>query len=174
MEANKLSNEFMQHTAESAAWAGISSDYPLTESMLEKYADKLDWDTVSQNEDITWTIPMIDKFKKRLNWKLFTKHIDEALLTPSVIDTFKDYWDWDNLSSRTLSEEILTIYADRWNWNRIINRYSNGVDFEGKGISFYEQYKNYIPEARLQDSYLWGEIVKQTKKQLINDMVAKG
>ena len=174
MEAKKLSNEFMQHTAESAAWANISSDSPLTEGMLEKYADKLDWAMVSQNEDITWTIPMIDKFKKRFDWKLLTKHIDEALLTPSVIDTFKDYWDWDNLSGRTLSEEIIFTYADRWNWNRIINRYNSGGDFEGKGISFYEQYKDYIPKAKLQRTNLWDQIVEQTKKQIINDIVAKG
>lgn len=173
METKKLSNEFIQHSAESAAWADISSDYPLTEGILEKYADKLDWSMVSQNEDITWTIPMIDKFKKRLNWKLFSSHIDEALLTPSVIETFKDYWDWDNLSGRTLSQEMLFTYADRWNWNRVINRYNIGVDFDGKGISFYEKYKDYIPEARLQDSYLWSEIVKQAKKQIINDIVTK-
>jgi hypothetical protein len=90
MEAKKLSNEFMQHSAESAAWGNISSDYPLTESMLEKYADKLDWDEVSQNRNINWTAPMLDKFKKKLNWKSLSDYIDEDVLTPSVIESFKD------------------------------------------------------------------------------------
>lgn len=175
MEAKKLSNEFMQHSAESAAWGNISSDYPLTESMLEKYSDKLDWDEVSQNRYINWSVPMLDKFKKKLNWKSLSDSIDEDVLTPSVIESFKDYWDWDNLSDRApLTEDLLIAYSNRWNWSRIINHYGRCETFEGRGISFYEQFKDYIPEAKLQDSSLWNEIVEQTKKQIINDIVVKG
>lgn len=174
MEAKKLSNEFMQHSAENEAWRKISANYSLTESMLEKYADKLDWDEVSQNSAINWTISMLDKFKKKLNWKSLPNYIGEDALTPSVIESFKDLWDWDNLSERApLSEDLLVTYADRWNWSRIINRYNRGEDCEDRGISFYEKFKDYIPEAKLQDSYLWNEIVKQTKMQIINDMVVK-
>lgn len=175
MDAKKLSNEFMQHSAESAAWGKISSGYSLTESMLEKYADKLDWNEVSQNQYINWTIPMLDKFKKKLNWKTLSDYIDEDVLTPSVIESFKDFWDWDNLSARApLSEDLLIAYSDRWNWSKIINRYSRGEAFEGRGIGFYEHFKDYIPEAKLQDSNLWNEIVEQTKKQIIDDIIVKG
>jgi hypothetical protein len=87
----------------------------------------------------------------------------------------RDLWDWDNLSDRApLTEELLAAYSNHWNWSRIINRYGRGEIFEGRGIFFYEQFKDYIPEAKLQDSSLWNEIIKQTKKQIINDIVVKG
>ena len=177
MEAKKLSNEFMQHSAESAAWEEISSDYPLTDGMLEKYADKLDWEEVTGNRNIHWTVPMLEKFKKRIDWHKFSRYVDEDILTPSVIEAFKEKWDWDELSENNsvpLTDELLMTYADRWNWAKVINRYRGGSLCDGKGISFYERYKEYIPESKVQDSCLWREVVEQTKKQIVDSIIAKG
>ncbi len=177
MEAKKLSNEFMQHSAESAAWEGISSDYPLTEGMMEKYADKLDWKEVIGNRDIHWNVPMLEKFKKRIDWHKFSQYANEDILTPSAIEAFKEQWDWDELSENSslpLTEELLMTYADRWNWAKVINRYRNNGLFDAEGISFYEKYKEYIPESKVQDSSLWREIVEQTKAQIVDTIIAKG
>jgi hypothetical protein len=177
MEAKKLSNEFMQHSAESAAWEEISSDYPLTEGMLEKYADKLDWKEVIGNRDIHWNVPMLEKFKKRIDWHKFSQYANEDILTPSAIEAFKEQWDWDELSENSslpLTEELLMTYADRWNWAKVINRYRNNGLFDAKGISFYEKYKEYIPESKVQDSSLWREIVEQTKAQIVDTIIARG
>ena len=177
METKKLSNEFMQHSAESAAWEEISSDYPLTEGMLEKYADKLDWKEVVGNRDIHWNVPMLEKFKKRIDWQKFSEYANEDNLTPSAIEAYKEQWDGADLtenSSLPLTDELLMTYADRWNWTKVINRYrSNGL-FDAKGISFYEKYREYIPESKVQDSSLWREIVEQTKAQIVDTIIAKG
>lgn len=177
MEAKKLSNEFMQHSAESAAWEEISSDYPLTEGMLEKYADKLDWKEVTENSYIKWNVPMLEKFKKRIDWRKFSEYADDDILTPSTIETFKDLWDWDELSENSrvpMTDELLMTYADRWNWGKIINRYFSNSPYNDNGIIFYEKYKDYIPESKVQDSNLWREIVGQTKAQIIDGIIAKG
>lgn len=177
METKKLSNEFMQHSAESAAWEEISSDYPLTEGMLEKYADKLDWKEVVGNRDIHWNVPMLEKFKKRIDWHKFSEYANEDILTPSAIEAFKEQWDWDELSENSslpLTDELLMTYADRWNWTKVINRYRSNALFDAKGISFYEKYREYIPESKVQDSSLWREIVEQTKAQIVDTIIAKG
>lgn len=177
MEAKKLSNEFMQHSAESAAWEEISSDYPLTEGMLEKYADRLDWKEVASNRNINWSVPMLEKFKKRIDWHRFSEHATDDILTPSAIEAFKELWDWDELSENDnvpLTDELLTTYADRWNWTKIINRYRNNSLFESKGIAFYEKYKDYISESKVQDSTLWREIIEQARLQIVDGIIVKG
>ena len=61
MTTKVLSNDFMQEIAKEEAWKELSSDFKWTESLLEKYQDKVDWQEVSENRDILWTIPMIQK-----------------------------------------------------------------------------------------------------------------
>ena len=120
---------------------------------------------------------MLEKFKKRIDWHKFSQYANEDILTPSAIEAFKEQWDWDELSessSLPLTEELLMTYADRWNWAKVINRYRNNGLFDAKGISFYEKYKEYIPESKVQDSSLWREIVEQTKGQIVDTIIAKG
>ena len=53
-----LSNEFMQKIATEKAWEKLSEDFNWSESLLEKYQDKVDWRLVSENTSIQWTIPL--------------------------------------------------------------------------------------------------------------------
>lgn len=175
MEIKKLSNEFMQKTAENEAWKDLSEDYPFTAEMLEKYSDKLDWEEISHNRKIHWTVPMLEKFKKKINWKQLSENADDDLLNPSTLEAFKDLWDWDELSENSnlpITDELLEQYADRWNWSKLIDNYWDFYD--GKGITFYEKYKEHIPEAKLQNTRLWRDVVAQTKKQMIEDIIVKG
>ena len=168
MTKKTLSNEFMQKIATEKAWEKLSEDFNWSESLLEKYQDKVDWHKVSENTNIQWTVPMIQKFKNRIDWDKFSEYADEETLTEAVIETFKDKWNWTELSRNTnleLTYELLEKFSDSWNWEEIIDRYNKNL-FDNKGIDFYERYKDHIPAAKLQDSMLWREIVEQRVKQL--------
>ena len=169
-----LSNEFMQKISTDEAWKELSGTYSWSESLLEKYQDRVDWHDVSENPFILWTIPMIQKFKNRIDWDKFSRHARTETLTEAFIDAFKDKWNWTELSENSameLTHELLEKYADKWNWETIIDCWEWNI-FDEKGIDFYEKYKDYIPASKLQQSMLWKEIVKQQKIQLINEIIA--
>lgn len=169
-----LSNEFMQKISTDEAWKELSGTYSWSESLLEKYQDRVDWHDVSENPFILWTIPMIQKFKNRIDWDKFSRHARTETLTEAFIDAFKDKWNWTELSENSameLTHELLEKYADKWNWETIIDCWECNI-FDEKGIDFYEKYKDYIPASKLQQSMLWKEIVKQQKIQLINEIIA--
>ena len=174
MATKTISNEFMQKIMTEEAWKELSEDFNWSETLLEKYQGKVDWNVISESRNIRWTIPMIQKFKNRINWEKFSLYIDEEVVTENIIETFKDKWNWHKLSENSnvvLSYDLLDKYADLWDWEEIISRYSN-QPFENNGIEFYERYKEHIPAAKLQNSQLWNEIVRQQKRQLIAEITA--
>lgn len=175
MATKILSNEFMQKMMTDEAWKELSNDFKWSEALLEKYQDKVDWNEISENSYICWTIPMIQKFKNRINWEIFSLYIDEEVVTEDIIETFKDKWNWHKLSENSnvvLTYDLLDKFADFWDWEEIITRISNRPFNDGNGIEFYERYKEHIPTARLQVSQLWYEIVRQQKRQLIAEITA--
>ena len=174
---NTLSNESMQHIVDAEAWKELSYDVPWTEALLEKFQDKVDWQEISESYRILWTIPMIQKFKNRLNWDAFSDHINEESLTEECIQTFAEKWNWSNLSGNShlsLTEELIDKFIDRWDWKEIINRGNYHNVFEGRGIEFYEKYKEYIPTESLHYSNLWHHIVDQRNKQLMAEGTDQG
>ena len=174
MATKTLSNDFMQKMMTDEAWKELSNDFNWSEALLEKFQDKVDWSEISENRNIRWTIPMIQKFKNRINWDKFSDYIVEEVVAENIIETFKDKWNWHKLSGNSnvvLSYDLLDRFSDLWDWEEIIDRYSD-QPFEGRGIEFYERYKEHIPAAKLQNSHLWNEIVSQQKRQLIAEITA--
>ena len=174
MATKVLSNEFMQNIATEEAWKELSSNFSWSEAMLEKYQDKVNWDEISRNSRIRWTIPMIQKFQKKINWDVFSDNADEDILTEKYLDAFKEKWNWHNLSNNRnveLTEELLERFADKWDWTEIIDRYGCNL-YDKKAIDFYEKYKEYIPASKLQNTYLWRDIVEQRAKQLAIEITA--
>ena len=126
MATKVLSNEFMQNIATEEAWKELSGNFNWSETLLEKYQDKVNWDEISENRNIRWTTPMIQKFQKKINWDKFSDYADENMLTEGVIEAFKDKWNWHNLSNNgnvPMTDELLEKYADRWDWEQIIDSY---------------------------------------------------
>ena len=177
MATKVLSNEFMQKIMNEEAWKELSGDFNWSETLLEKYQDKVDWNEISHNRYIRWTIPMIQKFKNRINWDTFSEYFgefEEEVVTENIVETFKDKWNWHELSQNSnvnLSFELLDKYPDLWDWEEIIDRYRNNI-FEGQAIEFYERYREHIPVAKVQNSRLWNEIICQQKRQLIAEITA--
>ena len=174
MATKTLSNEFMQNIATEEAWKELSSEFNWSEPMLEKYQDKVDWDEIAENRYIRWTIPMMRKFQKKINWDKLSANIDEDILTEGMIEAFKNQWNWHELSGNwglKLTHEIIEKYADKWDWEQLIDKRNNNV-FEGRGIDFYERYKDHIPVTKLQNTGLWIGIICQQKNHLIEEITA--
>ena len=108
------------------------------------------------------------------NIKIRSNHINNNFFPDLCHETFKGKWNWHKLSSNvevSLTYELLDKYADLWDWEEIIDRYCNNF-FEGQAIGFYERYREHIPVAKVQNSRLWQEIVRQQKRQLIAEITA--
>ncbi len=67
MATKELSNEFMQKIVNEEAWKELSGDFNWSETLLEKFQDMVDWNEISENRNIRWTVSMIQKFKNRIN-----------------------------------------------------------------------------------------------------------
>lgn len=49
-------NQFLAAIIEEAAWKAISRKEEWTMDALEKYQDKVDWEEISSNSDVMWTV----------------------------------------------------------------------------------------------------------------------
>lgn len=63
-------NEFLTSVLYAEAWKKVS-DESLSMEMIDKFQDKLDWETLSQNRNILWTATGIAKFAGKINWSDF-------------------------------------------------------------------------------------------------------
>jgi hypothetical protein len=173
MATKTLSNDFMQRIADEGAWKELSNELNWTEALLEKYQDKIDWQELSENKEILWTIPMLHKFKHRINWDKLSRWADEKVLTENCIETFKEKWNWIELSKNcSISHQLLEKFIDKWDWEAIISYYGENLYSKTTAIEFYERYKEYIPASQLQDSSLWNKIVYQRKLQILAEITA--
>ena len=89
----KTNDEFMRNILVEEAWKDLSLGFAWSEPLLEKYQDRVSWEDISLNPYIRWTIPMVGKFSKRINWKIFSACAVEKVLTPKLVEAFKDKWD---------------------------------------------------------------------------------
>lgn len=100
------------------------------ENLLERWADRLDWDGLSQNQELLRD-PLF--FEQNMDhWldndgKRFSNLSSCVTLSWSneFILRFYERWNWENLSYNPVlpwSEEFIDQYADKWDWDGI---YSN-------------------------------------------------
>ena len=178
--ANTINDEFMQHVVTEQAWKQLSEEFAWTETLLEKYSDKLDWKLISTNRYIRWTIPMLKKFSSKLHWKEVSEQIDSDWFTEAHIEAFKDKWDWSILVERyQLSEKLIDRYIDYIDWPALIGAdgcYSyfspHRDSFVADAKSFYEKYKEHIPMSTFQKSDLWNKIVEQRRRELMAEIMS--
>ena len=93
-------NEFLNSVLESEAWKEVSDNESLSMDMLDKYADKLDWEEISGNRDIVWTLDGINKFANRLNWSDFSQNCSDHIINEVTLQKFASRWDWKAISNR--------------------------------------------------------------------------
>lgn len=173
--ATMISDEFMQQVVTEQAWKNLSEDFAWTETLLERYADKVDWKEISGNRNIVWTVPMLQKFSKRLDWKKLSEHADETWLTEAHLEAFKNKWDWSEIVSNVkLSEALIDKFIDYVDWDALIEAHYGTLlqDEDFDGVAFFEKYKKYLPMAKIQTSSLWYRIVKVMEKQLLSEILS--
>ena len=69
---SKVNDEFMRNVLIEEAWKNLSRSFEWNETLLEKHQKQVDWEEISSNSNIRWTIPMIRKFVNRLDWTKFS------------------------------------------------------------------------------------------------------
>lgn len=154
----------MAQMMENEAWGLISREYPFSLDQLEKYADRLDWDEVSRNGEICWTIPMLEKFKSRLNWSKIARKVSEDEVSIEMLEKFRDIWDWDEFSDcGSVTEEIVERFADRLNWKKLIENY-HVRDWNVE--AFLRKYEDRIPVSDFKDSALWHGLLERKRSEL--------
>ena len=165
-----INDEFLQIATEQA-WKRLSANFGWTESLLEKYSDKVDWTEISGNRNIVWTIPMLQKFSDKIDWKVLSERFGEEWFTKAHLEAFKDKWDWTEISASHLlmHPELIDRFIDYVDWSSLIGErtyipFSRNEYFDA--IGFYEKYKEHIPMSKLQESALWELIVEQTSDQI--------
>lgn len=86
-----------------------------SDDYIRKYKDKIDWDEISENENIREDF--IIKFQDKLNWELISKHQN---LRESFIRTYKNNCYWPIISIyQNLSETFIKDFAYSVCWPMI-------------------------------------------------------
>ena len=98
-----------------------------TPQIIEKYKDKWDWMTLTDNPNIPWSFELIEKFKNEWAWETyeFAGNIGLSLnhylpWSEELIDKYIDKWFWGELSSNPSlpwSLGLIRKYEDRWTWD---------------------------------------------------------
>lgn len=170
MEKNTLSDGMMAVMLEEEAWKNISYDFNWTEQLLEKYQDKVDWESVSRSSNVTWTVAMLEKFRKRIDWKELSSTGQKSILCPEVVEKFENCWDWSELSGNgDLPLETVEKMADRIVWKELVNSF-RGFD----EIRFYEEllrkFSDRIPASVLKGSRLWNALVDKKTDEILKEI----
>lgn len=165
MEKINLCEGVVAQMMDTEAWGNVSGNFPFSEAQLEKYADKLDWKEVSGNTDIFWSVQMLEKFKRRIDWTALSRCLQEENVSAELLEKFKDYWNWEELSDNNcLTPELIDQFADYINWKALINNWSCCEKLATE--EFIRKYSDRIPACDFKDSRLWRELVERKEKQI--------
>ena len=141
------SNEFLNSVLEAEAWKEISDNESLSMDILDKYADKLDWEEISENRNIIWTLDGINKFANRLNWSDFSQYCADHIINEVTLQKFANRWDWKAISNRDCFYNdwaLLEKFADKADWSEVITNWN--IE---KPLEFFARFQQYIPMAKL-------------------------
>lgn len=165
-------NEFLNSVLEAEAWKQVSQSESFSMDMLERYADKLDWEEISGNRDVLWTLDGINKFINRIDWDEFSSSCPDHIICEATLEKFGNRWDWKAISNRSCfynNWSLLDKFIDKADWSEIITNW----DIE-KPLEFFSRYQQYIPMSKLQDSRLWNTMVETRAKGIMQEAVGIG
>ena len=133
-------------------------------SVFEKYKTKWNWDLLSQNDAIPWTVKILKEYKENLNWEELSKN--EAIeFNFETLKTFEDSWNWKHLQRNPKvkwTNEILRKFESRLSiqelkynenveWTDVLlDKYSSDLDFR-----FLSSSKNIVWSPEMIFKYQW-------------------
>ena len=102
----------------------LSLTQALDAALIQRHESSWDWEQLSRNEALPWSLELIERFEDR--WKLGRRTDRDGLSGNSalpwsleLIERYEDRWDWGQLSANTAlpwSLELIERYEDRWHW----------------------------------------------------------
>ena len=106
-------------------WNDLSSNISLSWSieLIEKYEDKWNWDLcgLSDSESLPWSIELIEKYENKWNWGWLGTN-NSLPWSLELIEKYENKWNWELLSqnkSLPWSLELIEKYENKWSWNYI-------------------------------------------------------
>jgi len=139
----------------------ISSKYPFTKTQLRKYAYTLDWEKVSNNENILWSHEILTELKDLFHWDFLSvnRNVFKDL---SLLDAFEDKIDWsggdcygDSIAANEgiyWDIELIGKYADKLNFEKL--SYSTNVEWSELLLEKHKDKWDY-DELILNESIPW-------------------
>jgi hypothetical protein len=106
----------------------ISKSYPFTKSELRKYSDKLDWELVSANENISWTESLFNEFGSKINFEdlrenesfPWTEEFIDRYIKELFYNNDPEYGEWKSdfgwNKGLPWSEKFIDKYIEHWDW----------------------------------------------------------
>jgi len=174
MQTSKFNEEFFANVREMEIWKLLSCDngFSWSETLIDRYQDKIDWKSLSENNNVQWTASMLEKYKNRLDWKALSERGCDGLFSTENLKRFSSKWNWSALttnSSVRWTMEKVEEFKDFIDWGALIDDWNNDLFT----LDFFEKYKDYFPISSLQQSRLWSAILEIHKKKLIEQILAQ-
>ncbi len=143
MEKEKM-KETLQAYVEKEAWRVISKNAKLTPEMIGFFNNKIDWELLSENESMRWTVGFVFKKKERINWTSLSASLfrEEETLDCTehleIVRKFSKLLDWKVLSGLHLPtrKEYLKEFTDCWDWETITENIA--INWDDALIDEYE------------------------------------
>jgi hypothetical protein len=100
-------------------WNTLCHYYQLSEQFMDKYSDKLNWDYLCKYQ--TLSEQFMDKYSNKLNWNCVCKY---QTLSEQFMDKYSNKLNWDCVCKcQKLSEEFMEKYIDKLDWNTVSYKY---------------------------------------------------
>ena len=172
MNKSKFNEDFFASVREIEVWKMLSGDFNWSETLIDRYQDKLDWKRLSENSNVLWTASMLEKYKHKLDWKALSGRGYKGLFSSENLKRFSSRWDWSALSSNSdvrWTAEKVEEFKDFIDWGEMIDTWGSDLFT----LDFFEKYKDYFPVSSLQQSRMWSAILDIYKDKLIEEILAQ-
>lgn len=160
-----IADKYLRESLEWQVFSTLSAEYPWTEELLAKHADRVIWPEIVENESIRWTKHMLERFQDRIPWtRLSGSPHAWTDFAPETVRYFAHRWDWKMLSgNRNLRIETVAEFPDRLDWAKVID--NPGLEDEF-GVTFYLRYWEYIPQRELPFTLLWSAMAREEEEKM--------
>ncbi|MDR2970684.1 MAG: hypothetical protein LBU83_01965 [Bacteroidales bacterium] len=175
MNKSKFNEDFFANVREMEIWKLLSDDssFVWSETLIDRYQDKIDWKNLSGNSNVQWSASMLEKYKNKLDWEKLSNGNCQRIFSIENLKRFSSRWDWSQLSSNSSvgwTMEKVEEFKDLIDWGEIIDcGWSNDL----YTLEFFEKYKEYFPVSSLQQSCLWISVLEIYKNKLIEQILAQ-
>ena len=125
-------------------WVSLSSHFPWTPELLNRYAPHIYWPTFSSNDQYPWSAALVESGKGVYDWASLSAN-PRLPWSQEFFDRYKDRWVWASKSANSgisgnpslpWSTSFIAKYATRWDW-KLLSR-NTGVPWTEELIEQFE------------------------------------